>query len=542
VSNVPTSAPAVQGAAASAGEREARLTALLVFGAMIVGALVQIVVPPGPLTLVAATGIASLVVLGLSFVVPGRLRTTLAGFRFTSTLLIALAVFAIIGTLVLQGKPHALYRERYGAFGPIIIALRFDDIFHGLPFAGLTALFGAAILASASLRWPISARRAGFFIAHVGLLLSGAGAAASSVLSVRGRIDLFAGGDVATTVRVTKGGSPTGQVAKLPFEIKLDQFDLVNYETEFRVGYYAKTKVQRDGRTLEDYRLKTSFDPDLARHRLPGGDSFRLKAIYPDFVALPKVTPTASGGKAAVQLTMGGATRWLVDGERVTSPDGQLAVVFGMGHPAAPAGVPTAVLVSGGDRTVTVQRADGAASQPLADGLQLLGGYVKLGQFVPSAQVGQEFGTRSAEWRNPVAVLELNAGGFLREEVVQANQPRGVFVEPEQSALVFEKRDKEVKAFRSHVTARQGDAVERAVISVNDPFTFGGWTLYQVNYNPEDPTYSGLEAVRDPGVPWVFLGFGLICVGVAYMFYVEPKLRGGGIERPSAPATPAGQA
>jgi hypothetical protein len=27
---------------------------------------------------------------------------------------------------------------------------------------------------------------------------------------------------------------------------------------------------------------------------------------------------------------------------------------------------------------------------------------------------------------------------------------------------------------------------------------------------------------------------------VAYMFYVEPKLRGGGIERPSA--TPAGQA
>jgi len=47
--------------------------------------------------------------------------------------------------------------------------------------------------------------------------------------------------------------------------------------------------------------------------------------------------------------------------------------------------------------------------------------------------------------------------------------------------------------------------------------------------------------VRDPGVPWVFLGFGLICVGVAYMFYVEPRLRGGGIERPSAPTTPTEQ-
>jgi hypothetical protein len=34
----------------------------------------------------------------------------------------------------------------------------------------------------------------------------------------------------------------------------------------------------------------------------------------------------------------------------------------------------------------------------------------------------------------------------------------------------------------------------------------------------------------------VFLGFGLICIGVAYMLYVEPRLRGGGIERPDAPA------
>ena len=46
-------------------------------------------------------GIASLVVLGISFAVPGQLRTTLAGFRFTATLLVALAIFAIIGTLVL---------------------------------------------------------------------------------------------------------------------------------------------------------------------------------------------------------------------------------------------------------------------------------------------------------------------------------------------------------------------------------------------------------------------------------------------------------
>jgi hypothetical protein len=514
------------------------LIAVLVAGAMLVGAVAQIWIPPGPLTMVAAAGIASLVVLGISLVVPGRLRSTLAGFRFTSTLLITLAVFAIIGTLVLQGKPHALYRERYGLFGPLIIALRFDDIFHGLPFAGLAALFGAAILSSASLRWPISAKRAGFFVAHVGLLVSGAGAAASSVFSVRGRVDLFAGGDVATQVRVTRKGLPTGAVADLPFELKLDQFDLVNYETEYRVGYYEKVRVKRDGAVFEDFRLKTSFDPDLARHRLPGGASFRLTAVYPDFVMDQTVTPSAQGGRPALQVTLGGATRWLIGGESLASPDGQLVVAFGWDRPALPPGAPTSVLVSGRDRQVVIRRADGEAAQPLSEGLSVLGGYVAFGQLLPSASRAPSYGTRSAEWRNPAAVVETDVDGQVRQELVLAAQPRGVFIQPDRSALVFERRDKEVKAFLSHVTARQGERVERATISVNDPFDFAGWTLYQVNFNPDDPTYSGLEAVRDPGVPWVFLGFGLICLGVAYMLYVEPRLRAG-VQRPAAPPSAA---
>ena len=59
-----------------------------------------------------------------------------------------------------------------------ILALRFDDIFHGLPFALVMALFGASVIASATLRWPVKARNAGFFICHVGLMTSLAGAAA----------------------------------------------------------------------------------------------------------------------------------------------------------------------------------------------------------------------------------------------------------------------------------------------------------------------------------------------------------------------------
>ncbi len=519
----------------TAAARDAWTTTVLVVGAFVAGAVLQIWVPPGPMTGVAATGIASLVVLGLAFAVPGRLRATLSGFRFTSTLLIALAIFAILGTLILQGKPVEVYRSRYAAVAPLILALRLDDIFHGLPFAGLTALFGAAIIASASLRWPITPRRAGFFVAHLGLLATGFGAGLSSVYSVRGRVDLFTGGDVTDLVRVTRsGGVATGALVHLPFSLKLDQFDLVDYETEYRVGYYKRVRILRDGVPTDDYRLATSFDPDLAPHRLPDGDSFRLVALYPDLVTR-EVAVAAAEGPPALRVEVDGEEHWLAPGQRADSADGQVAILLGVARPAPAPGVATSVLISAADRTVTVHRADGEATAPVGDRVAILGDRLRIGPLLDHARREAAYATRSAEWRDPAALIETAVDGRRERKFVRALQPRGVFVRDGQGALVFERRDREVKAFLSHVAARDGAEVEHAVISVNDPFVFHGWTLYQVNYDPNDPNYSGLEAVHDPGVRWVFGGFVLICLGVFYMFYVEPRLRGGGIERPPAP-------
>ena len=338
-------------------------------------------------------------------------------------------------------------------------------------------------------------------------------------------------------MRVTRGGAPTGAHLPIPFELKLDQFDLVNYETEYRIGYYEKVRIVRDGVAMDDYKLKTSFDPDLGWHRLPQGDRFRLKAIYPDFELAPRVAPAAEGPPALL-VTLAGRPQWLQPGEVAAAPGGALAVAFGVQRPAPPPGYATTVLVSSQERVAVVHRADGDAVMPLAAGLSLLGGAVRVDQVLEHSTRGATYQTRSREWRNPAVVVETELSGRASETLATAAQPRGVFLRDGQAALVFEKRDKEVKAFLSHVTARQGEQVERAVISVNDPFEFGGWTLYQVNYNPEDPTYSGLEAVRDPGVLWVFVGFVLICVGVTYMLYVEPRLRAGGIERPTPETAP----
>ena len=409
--NIPTSPTAAAAAvpAPSAAEREVKLTTWLVVAALLLGLVAQVWLPPGGLTLVFGAGLASLVVLGVSYVVPGRMRETIAGFRFIATLLFVLAVFAVLGTLVLQGKPASFYLDRYGTTGQLIVALRFDDIFHGLPFALLMALFGASVLASATLRWPVKVKNAGYFICHLGLLTSLAGAAASATLAVRGRIDLHAGGETATQVRVTKAGAPTGEYAKLGFDLRLDRFSAPSYETEYRVGYYEQETLQDErGRDRVQWKLKASFDPDLGKHRLPNGDSFQVKSIN----------------------------------------DGAHAVL-----------------------------------------------------------------------------AEVNQGGLPKEQLLQAGGQGSAFFLARNRALVFERRADEKRAYISWVTAQQGATQEKAVISVNDPMTYAGWTLYQVNYNPEDPTYSGLEAVYDPGVAWVFTGFALICVGVFYMFYVEPRLR-----------------
>ncbi len=443
--NSPASSPAATvpaPAGPSVAEREVWLTSYLVVGAILVGAVLQVWIPPGGLTLVGAAFLASMVVVAVGYLVPGHLRQTISGFRFISTLLFVLAVIAILGTLVLQMKPAVFYITRYGAAGRLIVALRLDDIFHGLPFALVMALFGASVIASATLRWPVKLKGAGFFICHVGIMTSLAGAAASATLSIRGGIDLHAGGETATQVRVTKAGQRTGEVAALGFDLHLDRFQLVNYEPEHRIGYYEQVTVADENGPRRDWRLRASFDPDGEKHRLPNGDSFRLKGIYPDFRPVPDP-----------------ATR-------------QVA-----------------------------------------------------------------YGTASQEWRNPAVAIEVQQEGRPKDALMFAARTSPFFLSPT-SALVFEKRDKEVKAYVSHVTAAQGATRVQRAIAVNDPFTFNGWTLYQVNYNPEDPTYSGLEAVYDPGVFWVFTGFTLISLGVFYIFYVEPRIK----RRAQAAAASAAQA
>jgi cytochrome c biogenesis protein ResB len=59
---------------------------------------------------------------------------------------------------------------------------------------------------------------------------------------------------------------------------------------------------------------------------------------------------------------------------------------------------------------------------------------------------------------------------------------------------------------------------------VNDPLSYKGYSFYQSNYRKEDPTYSGILVVRDPGLPVVWAGFVMVCAGVIFAFYARPRI------------------
>jgi hypothetical protein len=91
------------------------------------------------------------------------------------------------------------------------------------------------------------------------------------------------------------------------------------------------------------------------------------------------------------------------------------------------------------------------------------------------------------------------------------------------SILTYELRN-EVKDYRSRLAILEGGRkVLEKTIEVNDPLSYNGFVFYQSNYRKEDPTYSGLQVVRDPGLPLVWAGFLMLCAGVIVIYYAKPR-------------------
>lgn len=136
--------------------------------------------------------------------------------------------------------------------------------------------------------------------------------------------------------------------------------------------------------------------------------------------------------------------------------------------------------------------------------------------------------TRSEAWENPVADVVIEEGGASREVRFNAQHSQPVALADGKTFLAFELRADEPKAFRSHLTILEGGkTITEKTIVVNDPLSYKGFMFYQSNFRKEDPTYSGIQVVRDPGLGIVFLGFIMMSLGVVFIYYIRPRLIAG---------------
>jgi len=88
--------------------------------------------------------------------------------------------------------------------------------------------------------------------------------------------------------------------------------------------------------------------------------------------------------------------------------------------------------------------------------------------------------------------------------------------------------DDRIKDYKSTLQVLEGSNVlVEKTIEVNLPLNYAGYTFYQSGFNPEDPEWTSLQVVKDPGVPLVYTGFGLMIAGLAAVFYLYPQKRPG---------------
>ena len=147
--------------------------------------------------------------------------------------------------------------------------------------------------------------------------------------------------------------------------------------------------------------------------------------------------------------------------------------------------------------------------------------------------------SRSSKPRNPAILVAVSGPDYHNHRWVFANFPDftmhedGSLGRPSPLRLIYQSDAGEehaqmsgrIKNFKSTLNlVAEGKTTGTQNVEVNHPLKYRGYTFYQTGYNPNDPSWTSLEVVRDPGVPLVYGGFALMIAGLFVVFYLNPWL------------------
>lgn len=132
-------------------------------------------------------------------------------------------------------------------------------------------------------------------------------------------------------------------------------------------------------------------------------------------------------------------------------------------------------------------------------------------------------GTRSEEPNNPALLVEVTASPARRHWLF-AKHPGAHTNKQEDPYVEYGYLEGKIKQFRSElVMLEKSRVLAEGNTEVNRPFKFNGYTFYQSGYDPDNPRFSSIQVSKDPSVPIVYAGFGILSLGLIWSFVRRPK-------------------
>lgn len=457
------------------------------------------------------------------------LVTFLVSVPFTVTVVGALTALTILGTLVLQSIAPERFEQTYGAFATPLRFLFLEDLFHSFWFQAEIGLLMVSLTLIALRRWPWTWPRVGYAMAHLGIVIGLLGAAYGSLTGVKGRIDTEVG---RATDRILGSDWRTGRRVphKLPFEVRLDDFRIDEYEPVYRLYLFEHVAGNADPNAFKpvlalDPEKQVGQPVDVGR-----GVRVRLDAYDPQGPAPQK---TAS---APHVLSFDGREYPVEPGK--TYPDlGGYHVAVGAHFPHFTYDLESKQAANASNEPknpamkVTLRKG-GPEGEVAHDGWL----FANMPGFSMNHGKGADgqaawtpvylFGGAKAP-AGPTLAVAVTEGGATRRHTLELTEGKHLFSAAGGDLVgVFRVRDNEAKNYYSTLSILKNDqVVATKQIYVNEPLFHEGWAFYQANYDPQNLLYSGIEAVRDPGLPLVYLGLTLMMLGVFQIFYLRTLRR-----------------
>ena len=157
---------------------------------------------------------------------------------------------------------------------------------------------------------------------------------------------------------------------------------------------------------------------------------------------------------------------------------------------------------------------------------------VKIDDFLPNAI---RFGTRYEsvnEMGSPPAA-KITVKNIENDSIQTAWISSGSFRYPYESLKISDDFSivmtiPEVKKFSSDIDILtiEGERIH-TVLEVNKPFNYQGWKIYQLSYDDKKGKWSDLsviELVKDPWLPFIYIGIFMMIAGAIYMFWMGNKI------------------